>query len=96
MLEDIGTRKARIEQVKHSIRLEKVQAKQAGVEPSWDRIEGLKNEIRLSDLWNIFDLLDEKWNRWGGPDIDPMPYRTIRYEVSRLERKMDELAHGLS
>jgi hypothetical protein len=95
-LEDTAGRKVRMEELKHSIRLEKVQAKQAGVEPSWGRIDRFKNEIRLWDLWNNFDLLDEKWIRWGGGDIDPVPYRTISYEVARLERKVDELGRGLA
>lgn len=81
-----------IEDLKRSIRVEKLEAKLAGTDPARPAIESWKSQIRLESLRMKVERVAEIQRRWGSDRTDPAARRAALQELSALERKAEELA----
>lgn len=84
-----------IEDLKRSIRVEKLEAKLAGADPALPAIESWKSQIRLESLRMKVDRLAEIQRRWGSGRTDPVARRAALQELSALERKAEDLARRI-
>jgi hypothetical protein len=81
---------------KRRLMYEIIQSKLQGAPVDQHRRKCYLDSIRLGKFEISFGIFDLKMFRWGntagGGAVDPMPFRTLRAELSMLQKQVDKFA----
>ncbi|MFA5964508.1 MAG: hypothetical protein WC804_10880 [Sphingomonas sp.] len=83
---------------KRRLMYEITQSKLQGAPVDQDRRKSYLDSIQLGKFEISFGIFDLKMFRWGsttGGAVDPTPFRTLRAELSMLQKQVDKFAATL-